>query len=178
LPRPDAFRKLRRSCFAIGHGGLGLPPNLTSDPATGLGCWTNAQIENAILNGTDNEGMPLCPPMPRFGHLAGDGGLDGAGAQAVVAYLRSLAVVVYQVPDTPNCAAPSDGGADAGMDSGMDAGVVDSGRDARPESGADAHSDAAREASSDAGGDGGRDAARDAEGDAPDAGHTDAADHG
>jgi hypothetical protein len=98
------------------QGGLAYPPNLTSDPATGLGCWTDPQIVTAILDGIDDQGMPLCPPMPRFGHLA-DGGLDAAQAAQVVAYLRSLPVAKNQVPDTPPCTLPeagSDGAPEAG----------------------------------------------------------------
>jgi hypothetical protein len=96
------------------EGGTAYPPNLTSDPATGLGCWTNDQIENAILNGIDNQGMPLCPPMPRWGHLD-DGGLDAAEAWAVVQFLRSLPIVSLQVPSTPNCSQP-EAGTDASVD--------------------------------------------------------------
>ena len=88
--------------------GTAYPPNLTPDPATGLGCWTDGQIKNAFLNGIDNRGMPLCPPMPRFGHL-GDGGFNAAQAQAVVAYLRSLPPVVHVVPNTPDCLMPEAG---------------------------------------------------------------------
>ncbi len=98
--------------FAEDEGGFAYPPNLTSEPATGLGCWTNDQIANAILNGIDNEGIRLCPPMPRFGHLE-DGGLDPGEVQAVIAYLRSLPLSVNQVPST-DCtlsdAAPPDAG--------------------------------------------------------------------
>ncbi len=119
------------------EGGLAYPPNLTSDPATGLGCWTNAQIENAMLNGIDNEGMPLCSPMPRFGHL-GDAGLDPTQAEAIVEYLRSLPHDVNQVPDTPACPVPppveagaQDSGApvdgSTGTDAATDAGASDSG---------------------------------------------------
>lgn len=93
------------------EGGTAYPPNLTSDPATGLGCWTNADIENAFLNGIDNEGMRLCPPMPRFGHI--DGGLGPAEAHAVVQYLRSLPVIPNQVPNTPDCPPPQAGDAEA-----------------------------------------------------------------
>jgi mono/diheme cytochrome c family protein len=85
------------------EGGTAYPPNLTSDPATGLGCWTDPQIENAILNGIDNQGMLLCPPMPRWGQID-DGGLDAAAAWAVVQFLRSLPIAPFQVPNTPNCA--------------------------------------------------------------------------
>lgn len=109
------------------EGGLAYPPNLTPDPTTGLGCWTNAQIENAFLNGIDNEGDPLCPPMPHFATQ----GVDASAATDIVAYLRSLPAVVMNIPDTPNCTLPEagpspdasgvDGGADA-SDSGPDSG--------------------------------------------------------
>jgi hypothetical protein len=111
------------------EGGLAYPPNLTSDPATGLGCWTNAQIENAFLNGIDNQGMPLCPPMPRFGQLI-DGGIDPTGASALVQYLRSLPIISQIVPNTPNCAQPAadaqpEGSADATMSENVEAGASD-----------------------------------------------------
>lgn len=109
-------------------GGVAYPPNLTSDPVTGLGCWTNAQIENAILHGIDNEGDQLCNPMPLFGSLDGSAGLGASDAVAIVAYLRSLQITVNQVPDTPICfavdsgAPETDGGAtDAGADAEVDA---------------------------------------------------------
>jgi hypothetical protein len=111
------------------EGGLAYPPNLTLDPATGLGCWTNEQIVNAILNGVDNEGMPICNPMPQFGHL-GDAGLDQAQAAAIVEYLRSLPIIVNNVPSTPNCPVPppkeagaADSGAEAATEAGPDASV-------------------------------------------------------
>jgi mono/diheme cytochrome c family protein len=116
------------------EGGLAYPPNLTPDPGTGLGCWTDDQIENAILNGIDNMGMPLCPPMPRFGH-EGDAGLDQAQAAAVVAYLRSLTPTVNNVPNTPNCPQPT---------------VPEAGPEAGPEASTEAGTDASSEASSDA----------------------------
>jgi hypothetical protein len=102
------------------QGGTAYPPNLTSDPETGLGCWTNAQIENAFLNGINNQGMTLCPPMPRFGHLP-DGGLNAAQAQAVVEYLRSLPIFSEQVPNNPNCTVPEAGEAGPPADAGADA---------------------------------------------------------
>jgi hypothetical protein len=90
-------------------GGVAYPPNLTPDPSTGLGCWTQAQIENAFLNGIDNEGSPLCPPMPHFA----DAGLTHATADALVAFLRSLPPFVANVPNTPDC---TQGASDAGDD--------------------------------------------------------------
>lgn len=113
------------------EGGLAYPPNLTPDPATGLGCWTDEQIENAILNGIDNMGMPLCPPMPLFGH-EGDAGLDQDQAAAVVAYLRSLPPTVNQVPNTPNCPAPTvpEAGPEASTEeAGLDGSTEEAGSD-------------------------------------------------
>lgn len=134
------------------EGGLAYPPNLTPDPTTGLGCWTNAQIENAFLNGIDNEGDPLCPPMPHFA----EAGVDASGADDILTFLRSLPPTVMHIPDTPSCTLGPVGPVDAGGE----AAATDSGSDAAPDAGADAAPDAG-----DAGdaGDGG--AATDAPGD-------------
>jgi hypothetical protein len=109
----------------LGDSGTIFPPNLTGDPATGLGCWTDQQITNAILDGVNSEGGTLCPPMPRFAQAltTADGGpklgypMDAGTAQEIVDYLRSLPVVVNQVHET-TCASPAagDGGADAAHD--------------------------------------------------------------
>jgi hypothetical protein len=87
--------------------GLGYPPNLTPDPATGLGCWTDPQIENAFLDGVDQEGGALCPSMPRFV----EAGVDAWSAYEILAYLRSMPAHYGTVPDTTCPAgAPSDAG--------------------------------------------------------------------
>jgi hypothetical protein len=109
------------------EGGLAYPPNLTPDPTTGLGCWTDDQIENAFLHGIDDQGQPLCPPMPRFA----DAGVDASGAGDLLAFLRSLPPVSLQVPNTPDCKlgpVGDDGGPDA-SEAGADA--SDAGTDAR-----------------------------------------------
>ncbi|MEO8798890.1 MAG: cytochrome c [Polyangiaceae bacterium] len=77
--------------------------NLTPDPITGLGCWTDDQIARAIRFGIDDEGEQLCV-MPQFG-----GSIDEAGAIAVVAYLRSIPPVVKD--DLPT-SCPKDAGGD------------------------------------------------------------------
>ncbi len=77
------------------EGGVtAYPPNLTPDQATGLGCWTDQEIERAMSVGIDNEGVPLCV-MPQFT-------LDSGSMGQIVQYLRSLPPVANQVPDT-NC---------------------------------------------------------------------------
>jgi hypothetical protein len=101
------------------NDGLGdsgrFPPNLTNDPTTGLGCWANQQIQDAILNGVDPEGGALCPPMPKWGSSLGRPGtpMDAGTAQEIISFLRSLTPVMNLVPDT-TCPT-ADGGSDAGV---------------------------------------------------------------
>ena len=85
--------------YIMGRSTPAYPPNLTPDLDSGLGCWTDAQIENAILNGVDNQAQPICPPMPHFSRK----GLTATDAQAIASFLRSLTAQVNQVPDTPAC---------------------------------------------------------------------------
>ena len=122
----------------IGDSGMTFPPNLTSDPMTGLGCWTDDQITNAILHGTDQDGGKLCAAMPKFGNALtlADGAarpgtpMDGGTAAEIVDFLRSLSVVSNQVMDTtcPMMADAGMGGMEAGEEGG-DAGSEDSGGD-------------------------------------------------
>jgi hypothetical protein len=100
------------------------PPNLTNDPATGLGCWNNQQIQDAILNGLDNEGGALCPSMPLWGHITTKPGtpMDAGTAQEIIAFLRSLPPVVNQVPDTTCVATDAGGGTDAAITDASDGG--------------------------------------------------------
>jgi hypothetical protein len=115
--------------------GSVFPPNLTSDPATGLGCWSDQQIVAAILGGMDPDGGSLCRLMPKYGtaQTIADGGpklgypMDAATALQIVQYLRSLPVVVNQVLDTICPAGPPDSGADAGSDAALDAASDSSG---------------------------------------------------
>jgi hypothetical protein len=126
------------------EGGFAYPPNLTPDPATGLGCWTDDQIETAFLHGIDNEGSPLCPPMPHFA----EAGVDASGALDIVEFLRSLAPIHMNVPNTPNCTLGplDDGGSEASSDDGGE--TVDAGDGGDGAAKNDASEDAA---SSDAG---------------------------
>jgi hypothetical protein len=122
--------------FSGDEGGLAYPPNLTPDPATGLGCWTDSQIQNAILDGIDDQGQPLCPPMPHFA----DAGLDASGVANLIELLRSLQPVVTHVPDTV-CSfgpPPSDAGTD-GADGSFDAADAsdDGGEGGSPEASGD-----------------------------------------
>jgi hypothetical protein len=95
----------------------GYSKNLTPDPATGLGCWSDQQIVTAILDGVTPDGETLCI-MPRWGSTGFQGNtLDAGSAEQIVQYLRTLAPVVHTVPPTA-CPAPSEAGADAAGEAG------------------------------------------------------------
>ena len=64
-------------------GGL-LASNLTSDPETGLGAWTDEQIIASIRNGVRPDGAPVRAPMGTFFYRD----LSDADVKAIVAYLR------------------------------------------------------------------------------------------
>jgi hypothetical protein len=81
------------------------PPNLTPDPATGLGCWSDDEIANAILNSVDNEGSRLCGPMPHFASV----GLTEPQVRSIVAFLRSLpAISNPNIPSGDPCSCTLD----------------------------------------------------------------------
>lgn len=68
--------------------------NLTPDPQTGLGAWTDGEIMRAIREGVSRDGSALFPVMPyrEFRHLSDE------DTRALVAWIRSLEPVRNQVP--------------------------------------------------------------------------------
>jgi hypothetical protein len=68
------------------------PPNLTPDPETGIGSWTDDQLANAIRTGLDVEGLNLCPQMTHFAEMS------DFEVYSIVMYLRSLPPVRNDVP--------------------------------------------------------------------------------
>jgi mono/diheme cytochrome c family protein len=72
-------------------GGLGVlnASNLTPDPTTGIGNWTDDQVKSAFLDGIDNNNKSLFPVMPYFVFH----NMTADDANAVVAYLRSLPAI-------------------------------------------------------------------------------------
>ena len=61
-------------------------PNITSDPETGLGTWSDDEVMRAIRDGIRPDGKLLFPAMPfnDFQHLSDE------DARSIVVYLRSL----------------------------------------------------------------------------------------
>lgn len=73
--------------------GVFAAPNLTPDPETGLGNWTDAEIARAIREGVDKDGVGLLV-MPSFNyHIMSD-----ADVAAIVGYLRSQEPVKNEIP--------------------------------------------------------------------------------
>ncbi len=93
---PDFGRRLAGSELGWrGPWGVSYPRNLTPDPETGLGKWTEKQIVDAIRTGMRPDGRPLEPPMP-WPNLTR---LTDEDAYAIAAYLKSLPPVKHRVPD-------------------------------------------------------------------------------
>jgi hypothetical protein len=67
--------------------------NITPDPETGLGKWTDGEILRAIREGVDRNGDALFPMMP-YMHLRT---MCDEDAKSVVVYLRALKPVRNQV---------------------------------------------------------------------------------
>lgn len=68
--------------------------NLTSDPATGLGAWSDGEIARAVTAGLSRDGSPLFLNMPydQFGRMAEPDLVD------LVAWVRTLPPVERRVP--------------------------------------------------------------------------------
>ncbi|SOD96064.1 c-type cytochrome [Caenispirillum bisanense] len=67
--------------------------NLTPDPDTGLGAWTDAQLATAIRDGVRPDGSLIGPPMP----VAFYKKMADADVAALIAYLRSISPVKHAV---------------------------------------------------------------------------------
>ena len=68
--------------------------NITPDPETGIGAWSEGDIKRALTEGVRPSGVPLAPQMPfAFYKILTPGDLD-----AVAAYIKSIAPVRNQVP--------------------------------------------------------------------------------
>jgi len=83
----DYEHKLAAGGFEIpGPWGISVSANITPHPTTGIGAWSDAEIEQAIRKGVRPDGGLLAPPMPYYGYA----GMSDADMAAIIAYLRSL----------------------------------------------------------------------------------------
>jgi mono/diheme cytochrome c family protein len=73
--------------------GVAVSSNITPDPDTGLGRWSDREITRAIREGTSRDGRTLGPPMPF--RLYRD--LSDRDVEAIVQYLRTVPAVYNAV---------------------------------------------------------------------------------
>jgi mono/diheme cytochrome c family protein len=79
-----------------GLPGRIVAPNLTSDPETGAGHWTDDQLARAIREGVGHDGRALFPIMPYVHYRK----MSDEDVASVVVYLRSLPAVRNPLPPT------------------------------------------------------------------------------
>ena len=70
--------------------------NITPDPETGIGTWTDEEIITAIREGKSKDGRIIFPPMavPTYNNMSDD------DVRAIVAYLRTVPPVHNPVPES------------------------------------------------------------------------------
>lgn len=102
LGAPDSERSLAGSRTGIAYAnplgnefpGVTYPPNITPDEKTGIGSWSDEQIENAIRAGIGRHMDRRIKSMPWPGYAK----LSDEDAEAIVAYLRAIRPVRHAVP--------------------------------------------------------------------------------
>src|SRR5690348_6324430 len=70
-----------------------LSPNITPDPETGIGAWSDDEFVNALTKGTGRNGMRLYPAMP-YTYMTR---MSRGDALAIRAYLRTVPAVRNEV---------------------------------------------------------------------------------
>lgn len=85
---PDPEHKLGAGGFLItlAPGATVMTANITPDPETGIGKWSDADIKKAMTHGIRPDGRHLAPPMP-FPFFKN---MSGRDLEAVIAYLRTI----------------------------------------------------------------------------------------
>ena len=93
--QPDPKLDLAGSTIGFEVPGYGyvFPPNLTSDPETGLGKWSVEEIQRAFTTGERPDGRILVVmPWPHYSALTPE------DASALASYIKSLPPVAHAVP--------------------------------------------------------------------------------
>ena len=96
-PNPDLFLAGSEAGFHLPDLGYFYPPNLTPDPVTGLGDWSEDDIVRAIRTGQRPDGRVLAPIMPYHSYAV----LTDADAAAIAAFLESLPPVRFAEEPPP-----------------------------------------------------------------------------
>jgi hypothetical protein len=94
-PGPWTWVAAATNTAFAGPWGVSFTANLTPDPETGLGKWTEEMFIQTMKTGRhEGKGRPLLPPMP-FPVVAS---LNDEDIRSLFAYLQSLAPVRNRVP--------------------------------------------------------------------------------
>jgi mono/diheme cytochrome c family protein len=83
-----------------GRGRPVLTPNITPDPETGVGRWSEKELARALRDGIRPDGSAILPPMGRFRELGDD------ELAAIAAYLKTVHPVRHPVARPAVAAAP------------------------------------------------------------------------
>lgn len=93
---PDTTRRLSGSELGWkGPWGVSYARNLTPEPQTGIGAWSETDIITALWTGKRPDGTMLLPPMPWRDFAA----MTDEDAMAIAKYLKTLAPVMHKMPD-------------------------------------------------------------------------------
>jgi mono/diheme cytochrome c family protein len=82
----------------VAGGGAIYPPNITSDPANGIGGWSVADIAASIKKGVTPDGRTLSAAMPWRSQYSE---LDDADALAIATYVKSAPPVNRKTAPSP-----------------------------------------------------------------------------
>ena len=102
IGQPDPGRALAGSNIGIAytnpmggrHPGVVYPANLTPDPDTGLGGWSEEEIVTLLRSGKGRHGRQTRPIMPWISYAR----LSDEDAQAIARYLMTIPPVRHRVP--------------------------------------------------------------------------------
>lgn len=83
---PDEARAGAGGMTFNGPWGVSTAPNITQDPVTGIGTWTDEEIRTAVTRGLRPDGTRLAPPMA-YGYYAN---MTDEDLDALVAWTRTL----------------------------------------------------------------------------------------
>lgn len=100
---PDFDKSLAGSSIGIAYTnpmgierpGVVYPPNITPDEETGIGTWSDIQINRAIRAGLGRHAGRRIAVMPWQGYAK----IKDEDIESIVAYLRSIKPVRHKVPD-------------------------------------------------------------------------------
>jgi mono/diheme cytochrome c family protein len=90
----DPSRHLAGGFKITAPGMVAVTRNITPDPETGIGSWTDDEIIRAIREGVRPDGRVLGPPMPFELYRK----ISDQDARAIVAYLRTVPPVKNEPP--------------------------------------------------------------------------------